>query len=325
MTDHTVELLFFDGCPNHEALERRLRALVANRFPQAELRLRRVESDDDAQRLRFLGSPSVRVDGRDVEPGADDRGDYGLKCRLYRTGDALAGAPPDAWIRSALGEQSDGLARLNGRSVINRLDDVSADARALHRRVLLGFARASPPRARDLDAWARELGIDVAEALAELERLDAIQCDPRSGDVVVAYPFSARETAHEVELLDDGSRVYAMCAIDALGIPFMLGRPVRIASRDPDTREPIALTIAPGAPLPVSEAVVRVRTVGDGRSCDCLCPYVEFLARRPASVDATILDLPAAIALGREIFGSLLDVTAAESFRASRAPSSNRA
>jgi hypothetical protein len=64
-----VELLFFDGCPNHEAFEPRLRELVARRWPQAELRLCRVESDDDAQRLRFLGSPSVRVDGRDVEPG----------------------------------------------------------------------------------------------------------------------------------------------------------------------------------------------------------------------------------------------------------------
>jgi hypothetical protein len=47
----------------------------------------------------------VRVDGRDVEPGADARGDYGLKCRLYR--DASGGqsrVPSDALIRAALSD-----------------------------------------------------------------------------------------------------------------------------------------------------------------------------------------------------------------------------
>jgi hypothetical protein len=98
-----VELLYVDGCPNHRALAPRVRRLIHARRPQAELRLHRVESDDEAHRLRFLGSPSVRVDGRDIEPGADERDDYGLKCRLYRIGDAVAGAPPDAWLLDALG------------------------------------------------------------------------------------------------------------------------------------------------------------------------------------------------------------------------------
>ena len=47
--------------------------------------MRRVETIGDAERERFLGPPSVRVDGYDIEPGADARTDYGLKCRLYRT------------------------------------------------------------------------------------------------------------------------------------------------------------------------------------------------------------------------------------------------
>jgi hypothetical protein len=92
-----VELLYFDGCPNHEALLPRLRGLLEG----ADVKLRAVESDEAAQRLGFLGSPTVRIDGRDVEPDADQRRDYGLKCRLYRTADGLAGAPPDAWILAA--------------------------------------------------------------------------------------------------------------------------------------------------------------------------------------------------------------------------------
>ena len=46
-----------------------------------------------AERLRFLGSPTVRVHGRDIEPGADKRTDFALSCRVYRTDAGLAGEP----------------------------------------------------------------------------------------------------------------------------------------------------------------------------------------------------------------------------------------
>ena len=67
------------------------------------LELRRVETIGDAERERFLGSPSVRVDGCDIEPGADERTDYGLKCRLYRTESGMQGEPPTDWVLAALG------------------------------------------------------------------------------------------------------------------------------------------------------------------------------------------------------------------------------
>jgi hypothetical protein len=98
----TLELLYFDGCPNHEALVRRLEQLLRGAEIPATIGLRRIADDTDAQRERFLGSPTVRVDDRDVEPGAEDRDDFGLKCRLYRTPAGLRGAPPDDWILDAL-------------------------------------------------------------------------------------------------------------------------------------------------------------------------------------------------------------------------------
>jgi hypothetical protein len=98
----TVELLYFDGCPNHELLLPHLEQLLRNGEITAEIALRNVPDDAAAQRERFLGSPTVRIDGRDVEPGAEDRDDYGLKCRLYRTDAGLKGAPLDEWILDAL-------------------------------------------------------------------------------------------------------------------------------------------------------------------------------------------------------------------------------
>lgn len=98
-----IELLYFDGCPSYERFLPRLRELVTQAGVADEVEPRRVESEEGAVAERFLGSPSVRVDGVDVEPGARERCDFGLKCRLYRTTAGLRGTPPEEWVVQALG------------------------------------------------------------------------------------------------------------------------------------------------------------------------------------------------------------------------------
>ena len=61
-----------------------------------------METDAAAHEQRFLGSPSLRIDGADVEPGAGDREDCGLKCRLFASADRLVGIPPDDWVLEAV-------------------------------------------------------------------------------------------------------------------------------------------------------------------------------------------------------------------------------
>lgn len=97
-----IEVLYFEGCPNHEALLPRLDELLDQAAVTTHVGLVEVPDDAAAQRERFLGSPTLRVDGRDVEPGADARSDFGLKCRLYRTPNGLGGLPSDEWISAAL-------------------------------------------------------------------------------------------------------------------------------------------------------------------------------------------------------------------------------
>jgi hypothetical protein len=91
----TVELLYFDDCPTYETLLPHLRQLLRAAGASDEVRLRRIPDHEAAQRERFLGSPTVRVDGRDVEPGASERRDFGMKCRLYASGHGLRGTPLD--------------------------------------------------------------------------------------------------------------------------------------------------------------------------------------------------------------------------------------
>jgi hypothetical protein len=88
-----IELLYWDGCPSHpEALEL-LEAVLAERGIEAAVELRRVETDEDARELRFPGSPTIRVDGRDVDPaGAATR--PALTCRIYHLPDGRVSPVP---------------------------------------------------------------------------------------------------------------------------------------------------------------------------------------------------------------------------------------
>ena len=97
-----VELLYFDGCPNYTDYLPRLRALLAASGIPGDVTLRRVDSEEAAVAQRFLGSPTVRVNGQDVEPDANTHNEYGLQCRLYRTAEGWAGHPADEWVRDAL-------------------------------------------------------------------------------------------------------------------------------------------------------------------------------------------------------------------------------
>ena len=98
----TVQVLFFDGCPNVDLATRNASEAIANAGVSATIRLVRIAGEAEAVRRRFLGSPTVRVDGVDVELSAGARSDFGLQCRVYSVDGRLTAAPPTAWIEAAL-------------------------------------------------------------------------------------------------------------------------------------------------------------------------------------------------------------------------------
>ena len=104
MTQPRVEILYFDGCPNHESARALVERVAAELRVEPAIELVEVVDPVAAADLRFLGSPTIRVDGRDVEPGADERHEFVLACRVYRSEHGLAGQPDEAWIREALTE-----------------------------------------------------------------------------------------------------------------------------------------------------------------------------------------------------------------------------
>ena len=95
----TIELLYFEGCPQVAPTLSLANEVLSELGLLVEVQQVEVRTPDDAERLRFLGSPSVRVDGKDIEPDAEGRTEYTLSCRLY--GDS--GLPPKDLLVAALG------------------------------------------------------------------------------------------------------------------------------------------------------------------------------------------------------------------------------
>jgi len=101
-----VEILYVDGCPNLEPARALVERIGAQLRVEPEIQLVEIADPEEAIELRFLGSPTIRVDGRDVEPGADERRDFVFACRVYRSEHGFSGQPEEGWIRKALAVDS---------------------------------------------------------------------------------------------------------------------------------------------------------------------------------------------------------------------------
>lgn len=88
-----IEFLFWDGCPSHPEARALLAEVLAEQGLDAEVEEHEVTTIEEAQRLAFPGSPTIRVDGRDVQPLSDEP--IGLSCRVYRTTDGRVSPVPD--------------------------------------------------------------------------------------------------------------------------------------------------------------------------------------------------------------------------------------
>jgi hypothetical protein len=101
VTRPQVVILYFEG-PNHEPARALVERVASELRVEPAIQLVEVADAASAAELRFSGSPTVRVEGCDVEPGADERDEFVVACRVYRTERGLAGQPEEAWIRDAL-------------------------------------------------------------------------------------------------------------------------------------------------------------------------------------------------------------------------------
>jgi hypothetical protein len=192
---------------------------------------------------------------------------------------------------------------------------LSAPERRLYRWILTQFAFEGRPSLEATAAAAATTGADFNPALETFRRLDLVHV--ADGQIAVAYPFSGRPTAHRVSI-DGRSEVYAMCALDALGIAAMLELPIEVLSRDPVSRGEIWVRIDPGDGAwwdPEQAVVLAGSYPATGPSFRSCCSVLNFFESGEHALQYLLADpdvtghaitIPEAIAAGTAIFGDLL-------------------
>ena len=108
-----VRFLFYEDCPSHDLALQRLREVLDEKGIDANVEVVKVESEEQAHELRFVGSPTILLNGQDIDPPPPDS-HYALTCRAYRLEDGrISPLPSPDTIRRAIdaaekAEPSDG-------------------------------------------------------------------------------------------------------------------------------------------------------------------------------------------------------------------------
>jgi MerT mercuric transport protein len=111
-----IEVLYFDGCPNHKPAVERVQQLLHEEGVSAEMVEVNVSDESIARKVGFLGSPSLRVNGLDVEPEARTAHEYGMMCRTYAVNGKREGLPSREILRQAIREGNSGVNNSNSGS-----------------------------------------------------------------------------------------------------------------------------------------------------------------------------------------------------------------
>ena len=96
-----LTIRYFDGCPNWEVADARLREALLATGADADVVYESVDTQEEAERLRFAGSPTILLDGADPFPAETQS--FGLTCRIYRTETGSEGSPSVQQLVAALG------------------------------------------------------------------------------------------------------------------------------------------------------------------------------------------------------------------------------
>ena len=99
-----IEVLYFEGCPNHVPTMEMLRETLDSLGRQEEIREVVVRTRAEAEEIGFMGSPSIRINGSDIEPCSHTARSFGLSCRTYVNGSSHSGIPSRELVRRAIME-----------------------------------------------------------------------------------------------------------------------------------------------------------------------------------------------------------------------------
>lgn len=187
----------------------------------------------------------------------------------------------------------------------------------LYQAILRAFPQfGGPPGPAWLRARAATLGLEAGAVLDALAARGLVIRDAATGALIAVYPFSGVPTPHRVTVAG-AQPVYAMCAVDALGIPAMLGRDAVVESCDPLSGVPVRVAVRDGAAHwdPPGAVVAYCARRDVGATADPGCEAINFFEAAASAADylrahpeiaGRVASQAEAIAIGRRQFGGLL-------------------
>jgi|SRR5271170_2390910 len=332
-----VVVLSVPDCPNATLLSHRLQEVLVGRN-DVRVSHQVVQDDDKATKTGMHGSPTLLIDG--IDPFASLDIATSFSCRLYHDDDGrIHGAPSVEQLRrvfegryvtkstQAVGSMYSlsvdtapllpAVRHIFGGTENSRLAPHKGGQRTVQHTILRHFAATGqPPSAATLDQCAIEAGTSISAALATLEKNDFVRLDG-DGRLVVAYPFSAAPTPHKVQLGWNGITVFAMCAVDALGMGYMLSMDTIVLSITPDTGETVTVSFHDGhSEWTPPTAVVVAGVAGEEGPASKVCclqtniftdmVHAQAWTKEHRDITSTILLPQQAEHLAQRAFSSLL-------------------
>jgi hypothetical protein len=97
-----IELRYWAGCPSYPEARELIDDVLREHELEAQVAVREVRSEDEAEALGFVGSPTILVDGRDVDPEGASGARPALTCRVYRIGGEVSPIPSRQQLEAAL-------------------------------------------------------------------------------------------------------------------------------------------------------------------------------------------------------------------------------
>ncbi len=206
-------------------------------------------------------------------------------------------------------------ATVRGRMVEANLSQSENETRKY---ILKEFAKIGKPPAEKAIAEMMKMPSleSVRRFIEKLNKADILTME--GGEIISAYPFSAKKTRHKVAF-PDGHVIYALCATDALGIHFMLGENIVVRSQCPECEGEMKIEVKDGKITSCAPAGV-VEFVSSGDHCGCtaktFCPFMNFFCskehvekwreKNPASAKGEMYQLQQVLEHGEYIFKDFL-------------------
>lgn len=146
-------------------------------------------------------------------------------------------------------------------------------------KTILKFGRT--PAIEEITVSIKKSDRDIIRTLDELERKDFLLRKKGTQEIISIYPFSLAPTEHQI-FLEDGKKLFAMCAVDALGMPLMFNNDIKIVSQCEECKQEITIKIKNGEIVSMSHPNIMIWSPKrqEARPAETCCPRVNFFCSK---------------------------------------------